>query len=819
MTDLIVNKSLVSVCTPQCRTLRGSRPGWLNRSGNIFGVLVFFLLSCCLNAATYYVATTGSDSNPGTLSQPFVTLQRGVNAAGPGDTIIVRDGTYRGGCSSTGSYAVSINKAGASNAWITLKAENQWRATLDAENACHSFINLGGSAAYWVIQDFRVINGYSGGIWSNSGASYITLRGNEIAYIGRHYLDSIVGICGSYANASSHDLIFDGNVIHDIGRTGGPQTNHDHGLYLHSQNTTAVNNVFYEYMQGWDIQTAASFSGLIANNTFYGSHAGRDGQVMLWDSNGSVTIRNNIFYAPSTQAITQYAFSPSSCTVDHNMVYGVSSMGVPSGCSSSSNLLNTDPMFANATTAPYDFHLRSGSPAINSGTAVPAAATDLEDITRPQGGGYDIGAYEWVSQPTTAPPVISALDVSSITQNSATLTWTTDTPSDSQAHYGTTTTPCNPTLTTHHSVLLTSLAPSTTYSCTAISKDAAGRTTQSSAYTFTTPAAPVAFGFSASASPASLSVEKGTSANVTITATLLSGTSQYVYFTTPNLPAGVTSGFSTATCAVTCSTTLTLWVSATAASGAQSIQVIASDGSKTSSTTIGLTITDEPPASTWDLAAYWAFDEGQKSIAYDSSINKNNGTFPGSPSWFNSGGIKAIQLLGGGYAVVNEHPSLEMTSQLTVAFWINPQDLPSIDERVITKSYSWDVKLNGVYRYPQFSAGSSYAKLNYSLPVGSWHYVAFTFSSGVLKGYIDGAPVSFSALTSFAPTLPQASSGLVIGSDAAKTLSMKGILDEVRLFGRALSDAEIAQLYALQPHTIVRRTTNNSRAVSDGSVQ
>jgi hypothetical protein len=819
MSDLIINNSLVSDSTPQRRPLRGLRVGQLSRSGRIFGVLVFFLLSCCLNAATYYVATTGSDTNPGTLSQPFLSLQRGVNAAAAGDTIIVRDGTYGGGCSSTDSYAVSINKAGTSSAWITLKAENQWRATLDAQNACHSFINLGGSAAYWVIQDFRVINGYSGGIWSNSGASNITLRGNEIAYIGRRVITSSIGLPGTYANAASHDLIYDGNVFHDIGRTGGTQTFHDHALYLHSQNTTIVNNVFYQPIAGWGIQTASGFSGLIANNTFHGPHANREGHIMLWDPNGSVTIRNNIFYAPRTQAITSYAFSSSSCVIDHNMVYGAGSLGAPSGCSSSNNWLNTDPMLSNASYAPYDFHLRAGSPAIDSGVAVPAAASDLEDISRPQGSWYDLGAYEQVSQPVPAPPVISAVAVSAITQNSATVTWTTDTPSDSQVKYGATTTPCYPTLATHHSVILTSLAPSTTYSCTAISKDAAGRTTQSNVYTFTTPAAPTAFGFSLAASPATLSVEKGTTGNATITANLLSGSSQYVSFTTPSLPAGVTSGFSTSTCAVTCSTTLTLWVSGTTASGTQPIQVVASDGSSSHSTTVSLTITDQPPANAWDLAAYWALDEGRGSIASDSSSQDNTGTFPGSPQWFNSGGIKAIQLLGGGYAVVNEHPSLQMTSGLTVAFWINPQDVPNIDERVITKTYSWDVKLNGTNRNPQFSAGSAYAKLNYALPVGIWHYVAFTFSSGVVKGYIDGTPVSFSAVTSFATTLPQASNGLVLGSDAGKTMSMKGVLDEVRLFGRALSDAEIAQLYALQPHTITRTATTTSRAVSGGGTQ
>jgi hypothetical protein len=43
----------------------------------------------------YYVATDGNDSNPGTIDRPFKTIQRFADLALPGDTCIIRAGTYR----------------------------------------------------------------------------------------------------------------------------------------------------------------------------------------------------------------------------------------------------------------------------------------------------------------------------------------------------------------------------------------------------------------------------------------------------------------------------------------------------------------------------------------------------------------------------------------------------------------------------------------------------------------------------------------------------------------------------------------------------
>jgi len=42
----------------------------------------------------------------------------------------------------------------------------------------------------------------------------------------------------------------------------------------------------------------------------------------------------------------------------------------------------------------WDFHLREGSIAINKGTADGAPPEDYDGVSRPQGAGFDIGAYE-----------------------------------------------------------------------------------------------------------------------------------------------------------------------------------------------------------------------------------------------------------------------------------------------------------------------------------------------------------------------------------------------------------------------------------------
>ncbi|MGD8501034.1 MAG: DUF1565 domain-containing protein, partial [Phycisphaerales bacterium] len=56
------------------------------------------LLMCMVStvfAGTYYVATDGSDENPGSEAEPLRTIQRAASLARAGDTILVRGGVYR----------------------------------------------------------------------------------------------------------------------------------------------------------------------------------------------------------------------------------------------------------------------------------------------------------------------------------------------------------------------------------------------------------------------------------------------------------------------------------------------------------------------------------------------------------------------------------------------------------------------------------------------------------------------------------------------------------------------------------------------------
>jgi hypothetical protein len=790
------------------------------RGFNRFGLLSIALIACggMLSAATYYINPSGSDSNSGSSSSPYRTIAKGVSVAGPGDTILLQDGTYgnEGHISDgTGGYygyatPVYINKAGTSSAWITIKAQNKGKAILDCgttstSRGCDKYIVLGPGAAYWVFQDLMITRGAFGGIGTDDGASHIKIKGCVLYNIGNYSTSTAVGMDGIGFDVRATDWWIEGNVLHDIGRTGGTTNmNWDHGIYAEGTNITIINNIFYNLNKGWHIQVAnGAYNWLIANNTFSGRASGA-GQIMLWNSNTNMTFRNNIFYNPSGWALERYTSTLTNCVVDHNLVYGASSvMGDTSGCSLSANNVGGNPNFANPGS--YDFHVKSGGAGIDTGTNSSSVTVDFDGVTRPQGSSTDMGAYEYsTGSNSPAPPTISGVYVSNITTGSAVINWTTDQPSTSWVSYGTgssysNSSPVNSTLLTIHSVTLTGLNASTTYHFQVGSANSTGQSSVSGDAAFTTSSAAVSVSLSASAP--SLSITQAQSGTDKINATLLSGSAPTLTFSASGAPSGVSASFSPSSCTASCSTTLTLAASAAAAPGTYTITVNGAGGGASASTAISVTIVGSSTSSSsgdikTGLVAQWKFTEGSGNYAYDSSGYGNTATLTNPTWWTSNYGVTAWFNGSSSQGVVKESSSLQLTTAATVAFWVRPSVSSATDPRIIAKLYDWDVKLNN--RYPQFSAAGKYAMANVSLNPLEWHHVAFTFSKGVVTAYIDGVNVGMGANTfTGGETIAQYQYGLYLATDGSNPFT--GSLDDVRVYNRALTAADVGALFKALP--------------------
>jgi Right handed beta helix region len=76
------------------------------------------VLPLAADAATYYVAPDGDDTNAGSMNQPLATIQSAIDKVAPGDTVLIRGGVYP---LSKGLW-IGDNRSGTSSNWVTIKA-------------------------------------------------------------------------------------------------------------------------------------------------------------------------------------------------------------------------------------------------------------------------------------------------------------------------------------------------------------------------------------------------------------------------------------------------------------------------------------------------------------------------------------------------------------------------------------------------------------------------------------------------------------------------------------------------------------------------
>jgi hypothetical protein len=151
--------------------------------------------------------------------------------------------------------------------------------------------------------------------------------------------------------------------------------------------------------------------------------------------------------------------------------------------------------------------------------------------------------------------------------------------------------------------------------------------------------------------------------------------------------------------------------------------------------------------------------------------------------------------------------SLNFVDATTLSFWVNASQVP--EESFILSHGSWEERWkvsiipNGKLRWT-VRTGTATVDLDSSdpLPLNEYHHVTVVYSGYSLELYMDGILDTF---TRHAGSLQQSSKPITFGrkDDVVTRYSLKGIIDEVRIYNLTLSPEEIATLKTLWHNEVV----------------
>ncbi|WP_438035658.1 LamG-like jellyroll fold domain-containing protein [Sorangium sp. So ce204] len=198
-----------------------------------------------LTRNTYHVATSGLDTNPGTLAKPFRTLVKAGQAAQVGDTVYVRGGTYF----TDSASPVKLDHLGTEEEHIVFQPYPGESVVLDG--------SLGGSGnenifqirgAYYDILGFEMRNakGVAINLWKWDGSS----SGKHIRIAGNTIHGSFKGAV--YPGHQSTHMRFENNVVYDNVRINADKLQFCHqggwpsAVNLTREGDVVVGNTIYE---------------------------------------------------------------------------------------------------------------------------------------------------------------------------------------------------------------------------------------------------------------------------------------------------------------------------------------------------------------------------------------------------------------------------------------------------------------------------------------------------------------------------------------------------------------------------------------------
>ena len=202
-------------------------------------ILFFSMFSGFVFSQNYYVsANNGSDSNNGSETTPFQTINRAISFVNPGGTIFVMNGTYQNNGYGTvdtatntnmnNNHVVTINKSGSEGAYITLKNYPGHSPLIQFDG--RGGIVISNNMNYIIIEGFEVVGPGASITYAEAYANreYKVLAASDpnddINY--NHTYFSGKGIWGGYG--AHHHIIIRNNIVHDTAGSGIRFNDSDH---------------------------------------------------------------------------------------------------------------------------------------------------------------------------------------------------------------------------------------------------------------------------------------------------------------------------------------------------------------------------------------------------------------------------------------------------------------------------------------------------------------------------------------------------------------------------------------------------------------
>jgi hypothetical protein len=194
------------------------------------------------------------------------------------------------------------------------------------------------------------------------------------------------------------------------------------------------------------------------------------------------------------------------------------------------------------------------------------------------------------------------------------------------------------------------------------------------------------------------------------------------------------------------------------------------------------------------LVGAWSFNESAGSIAGDSSGQNNNGDISGATHAAGKYG-QGLTFDGTNDMVsVPATPSLNLTKAVTLEAWVKPDTLGTKWRTIAVKEQSTQLAyaLYANNGRDQVSGNVFTTRDNGlagpRLAVGAWTHLAATWDGTTAKVYVDGKLIRSAALGG---TMASSSKPLRFGGNTIWPEWFKGQLDEIRIYNRALSAAEV----------------------------